>query len=182
MSLDVSELPPRARRIPPKHLTLGVVDRNYLRVRGEYKPRSTRAVSKSELPPRARRIQIRIRGDSPIHGTTSACAENTVTKLLRQICTWNYLRVRGEYPTRATPRVPQSELPPRARRILALNINESNKIGTTSACAENTHPLLYTPHTPRNYLRVRGEYKIAYQVDSFTKELPPRARRIHWGL
>ena len=28
---------------------------------------------------------------------------------------------------------------------------------------------------------MRGEYKIAYQVDGFTKELPPRARRILVG-
>ena len=31
-------------------------------------------------------------------GTTSACAENTDLTLAEQLRTWNYLRVRGEYP------------------------------------------------------------------------------------
>ena len=50
------------------------------------------------------------------------------------------------------------ELPPRARRIPSMACAGLWRVGTTSACAENT------PHNPSrqqragNYLRVRGEY------------------------
>ena len=50
-------------------------------------------------------------------GTTSACAENTVTHSAKVLVVRNYLRVRGEYPFDwAIGRTPW-ELPPRARRI-----------------------------------------------------------------
>ena len=91
------ELPPRARRIPCDCLNLQawwgttsacaentwemlITDAekwNYLRVRGEYGPRTPRSTISWELPPRARRIRFRFpRCASPV-GTTSACAENT---------------------------------------------------------------------------------------------------------
>ena len=50
------------------------------------------------------------------------------------------------------------ELPPRARRILENQLKTYADLGTTSACAENTH-------ADRNPARE-------------TLELPPRARRI----
>ena len=114
----IEELPPRARRIQPvlpknwfvqgttsacaentglDHLA-NSIDRNYLRVRGEYqghgilpgrwgnylrvrgeypkqchKERLIR-----ELPPRARRIQYELDVAELRNGTTSACAENTL--------------------------------------------------------------------------------------------------------
>ena len=54
-------------------------------------------------------------------------------------------------------------------------------MGTTSACAENTHGSYYTPLLAWNYLRVRGEYLIHSRVFERPQELPPRARRIPWG-
>ena len=50
----------------------------------------------------------------------------------------NYLRVRGEYVNHHTDLMHQLELPPRARRILAVTLQHSMVSGTTSACAENT--------------------------------------------
>ena len=51
---------------------------NYLRVRGEY-PLTQRARGVgSELPPRTRRIRASRRQKTPIGGTTSAHAENTL--------------------------------------------------------------------------------------------------------
>ena len=112
------ELPPRARRI--QH---GGVDsvawtgttsacaentqavthpaqniRNYLRVRGEYMRNIITYYNKTELPPRARRIQLFHLNIYQLIGTTSACAENTVTGNINNRWGGNYLRVRGEYP------------------------------------------------------------------------------------
>ena len=54
---------------------------------------------------------------SGFFGTTSACAENTVSAHLILAAHGNYLRVRGEYkPERKLCDLPW-ELPPRARRI-----------------------------------------------------------------
>ena len=73
-------------------------------------------------------------------GTTSACAENTASRIPKYHMTWNYLRVRGEYQghgilpgrwgnyLRVRGEYPKQchkerlirELPPRARRIRAL--------------------------------------------------------------
>ena len=54
------------------------LDRNYLRVRGEYVVSSVCAAVIRELPPRARRIH-KESGKNFFHrGTTSACAENTI--------------------------------------------------------------------------------------------------------
>ena len=50
-----------------------------------------------ELPPRARRILLGENWKQTLHGTTSACAENTALKRQTRGYEWNYLRVRGEY-------------------------------------------------------------------------------------
>ena len=91
---------------------------NYLRVRGEYMWPYTVEYSFPELPPRARRILVRKTQKGNHHGTTSACAENTLRAFSMTARNWNYLRVRGEYSGgKAAP---------------------GDTIGTTSACAENT--------------------------------------------
>ena len=136
------ELPPRARRIPNDfgkgflftgttsacaentllRLWPRVLPRNYLRVRGEYHEGLSKRTKRPELPPRARRIRFSPAQTRPKRGTTSACAENTVYKLLAEQDEANYLRVRGEYvPCWVLPR-PWVELPPRARRIPLLTV------------------------------------------------------------
>ncbi len=55
------------------------VVRNYLRVRGEYDMKSLLSKLFLELPPRARRILYSTHGRMQMTGTTSACAENTLT-------------------------------------------------------------------------------------------------------
>ena len=71
---------------------------------------------------------------------------------------WNYLRVRGEYPVNAFGVSSQTELPPRARRILTGSLVLPRIGGTTSACAENTANTIRPTQRRWNYLRVRGEY------------------------
>ena len=90
----------------------------------------------------------------------------------------NYLRVRGEYAAALRSRIAALELPPRARRIRSPEMREESRIGTTSACAENTARLCSSPPRWGNYLRVRGEYAALLQSGQVAAELPPRARRI----
>ena len=52
------------------------------------------------------------------------------------------------------------------------------RIGTTSACAENTTAIFDGGSVTRNYLRVRREYLGNLKTTYNTWELPPRARRI----
>ena len=153
-----TELPPRARRIrrPPFDTTRSsgttsacaentqpcyvgfVLNRNYLRVRGEYPYRGGTFFLSPELPPRARRIHGIAHADPTPQGTTSACAENTCVRPVSMLIPRNYLRVRGEYVFSANSRTDQPELPPRARRILNKHRGGGGGVGTTSACAENT--------------------------------------------
>ena len=134
----MQELPPRARRIrwgdrvdfPLFGTTSACAEntgcnpctpschRNYLRVRGEYYAEPWPNLSWGELPPRARRIRFGRCGVNNIHGTTSACAENTGCNPCTPSCHRNYLRVRGEYYAEPWPNLSWGELPPRARRIL----------------------------------------------------------------
>ena len=81
----------------PTCVQLPKIERNYLRVRGEYQRLNDTNIDLRELPPRARRIHHY--GDPLFmpEGTTSACAENTYRLLLEAITHRNYLRVRGEY-------------------------------------------------------------------------------------
>ena len=172
------ELPPRARRILQGGVTWATghgttsacaentwdhaeaqpINRNYLRVRGEYLGFMGAGPPFLELPPRARRILTVIGGAAIVIGTTSACAENTGRGTANTILSWNYLRVRGEYPRTGKVRIILWELPPRARRIRTVTVGGVQCDGTTSACAENT-PNHATNHGgDRNYLRVRGEY------------------------
>ena len=172
------ELPPRARRIPPRPkqkierngTTSACAENtpplrsnstaawNYLRVRGEYlSPPPGRPLSR-ELPPRARRILAYGIESVADFGTTSACAENTGRKHARTVAVWNYLRVRGEYLALGHTIRSSTELPPRARRIRNRDLIGSPYSGTTSACAENTLRCQRSPVLPGNYLRVRGEY------------------------
>ena len=111
---------------------------NYLRVRGEYGYQWYYSHGERELPPRARRIRKWPWRQCAGRGTTSACAENTTYVVAYGNDSWNYLRVRGEYSPKASSTWPQSELPPRARRILFASLFEKFLPGTTSACAENT--------------------------------------------
>ena len=193
------ELPPRARRIRQVRFrnipndgttsacaenTRGFVGRswrgwNYLRVRGEYNIPSGFKVTLRELPPRARRIRSRIPAWYSCRGTTSACAENTANHTVLDRSPRNYLRVRGEYNRPVNSVRLSVELPPRARRIPSSSNTGKKYSGTTSACAENTTVVLMLNLMARNYLRVRGEYSSSISRTRKSKELPPRARRIH---
>ena len=195
---SVLELPPRARRIQVKpffprlrvgttsacaentslHLQPWPAARNYLRVRGEYLLQSHFAKINVELPPRARRIPAKSSSRNGSNGTTSACAENTKPAPPRACSSGNYLRVRGEYWIGHYKYRPWSELPPRARRIPALELQIQALHGTTSACAENTHSSGERREDRGNYLRVRGEYPMQNLPHCDAQELPPRARRI----
>ena len=188
-------------------------------MRGEYNPCSQKTGLCRELPPRARRILVltiwltRLIGTTSAcaentrgtvfcqvdGGTTSACAENTPNSAIRKGSLGNYLRVRGEYLSATVPAEAFDELPPRARRILGPGRGRRRTLGTTSACAENTHRKGICGTLSRNYLRVRGEYRTAtcpphtdagttsacaenafskLVIDLKLRELPPRARRI----
>ena len=74
------------------------LDRNYLRVRGEYYHMGKFHCAHLELPPRARRILAPEDPSAAQEGTTSACAENTLREGIYRTSRENYLRVRGEYP------------------------------------------------------------------------------------
>ena len=135
---SLSELPPRARRIPrpmrcqgtPLGTTSACAENtrtrrlgscatgNYLRVRGEYRLKAGVIEKIMELPPRARRIHHHRPQRRPLNGTTSACAENTPPWSMMWVTTGNYLRVRGEYIASSFLQFSTAELPPRARRIL----------------------------------------------------------------
>ena len=91
-------------------------------------------------------------------GTTSACAENTISHRGRACPPGNYLRVRGEYMLSWSKSCGSGELPPRARRIRVVVCDLAHALGTTSACAENTQAFIFLQHLLWNYLRVRGEY------------------------
>ena len=86
--------------------------------------------------------------------------------------------MRGEYLSVNPPMMPDSELPPHARRIRFWGTSEKQIRRTTSACAENTIRLKIKPGQERNYLRVRGEYLLPFCLGIIKMELPPRARRI----
>ena len=152
------ELPPRARRILHHINFAGLQTRttsacaentllsvsatesawNYLRVRGEYASFRKRYRECLELPPRARRILVENMLGLSRYGTTSACAENTSPRMIGVGSPRNYLRVRGEYEQFTAQNLINLELPPRARRIQAVENRNQHHIGTTSACAENT--------------------------------------------
>ena len=134
-----------------------------------------------ELPPRARRIRIRLAFQTYFTGTTSACAENTIFREFAETIFGNYLRVRGEYHCPHQNQHYWWELPPRARRIPLFGRENWRKMGTTSACAENTPRVGGRPVHAGNYLRVRGEYSADCIPESGSAELPPRARRIQPG-
>ena len=131
-----------------------------------------------ELPPRARRIHYDGKTFPMIFGTTSACAENTGSCAPNNGNAWNYLRVRGEYPSEIPMLVHAVELPPRARRIHITVDGVDHSEGTTSACAENTAVSGVRSRCEWNYLRVRGEYGWIPPAMAAMWELPPRARRI----
>ena len=192
------ELPPRARRILRKSAcswwksgtTSACAENtrhrrghhrgfwNYLRVRGEYPCIIHRIIELLELPPRARRILAKVMNWLDEKGTTSACAENTGSISHTALRSRNYLRVRGEYTAEQLETLYSEELPPRARRIRCKMTPIQIHIGTTSACAENTKPILFAILFHRNYLRVRGEYTTTPSRCDLSPELPPRARRI----
>ena len=131
-----------------------------------------------ELPPRTRRILEAVIPLIPVIGTTSAYAENTIFVTPFDGLARNYLRVRGEYHPSPRRCPHHAELPPRTRRIRPPCPILANHRGTTSAYAENTTLVMWVLCGMWNYLRVRGEYAIAWHVSRWILELPPRTRRI----
>ena len=111
-----------------------------------------------ELPLRTRRIRPQPSRRTGYLGTTSAYAENTLRAFSMTARNWNYLRVRGEYTLALLMYPPVAELPPRTRRIRSGHWRVQERIGTTSAYAENTDRVKAATDEHRNYLRVRGEY------------------------
>ena len=111
-------------------------------------------------------------------GTTSAYAENTARALASHTIKRNYLRVRGEYFLNKKADDKEAELPPRTRRILTTSAISIQRMGTTSAYAENTGNQFPAVKYPWNYLRVRGEYSVMRSPRAAMEELPPRTRRI----
>ena len=194
------ELPPRTRRIPcafkpPACMigttsayaenttvarSIGKMNWNYLRVRGEYSSILRLHHGGVELPPRTRRIHGRPGFSDRRQGTTSAYAENTGRRHSNRRDQWNYLRVRGEYTSSAPQLTARLELPPRTRRIQYLTKRLVAAHGTTSAYAENTRGVGNGGHNLGNYLRVRGEYRMFWAGSVTVWELPPRTRRILW--
>ena len=158
--------------------TGGYLNRNYLRVRGEYSTACGATRILWELPPRTRRILTGAPGAGVNFGTTSAYAENTPHGSEERRPSWNYLRVRGEYNFTLTDVAARAELPPRTRRIRKRNSELRCCSGTTSAYAENTKWRSSPPETTGNYLRVRGEYVEKMADGGWFLELPPRTRRI----
>ena len=152
--------------------------RNYLRVRGEYPPDNYPRGVNGELAPRTRRILFLNICTELVYGTTSAYAENTSSAKPSNRLSWNYLCVRGEYFARFLHDRAQLELPPRTRRIRSGHWRVQERIGTTSAYAENTDRVKAATDEHRNYLRVRGEYACPLGEHLESLELPPRARRI----
>ena len=130
-------------------------------MRGEYREYWSTDRDHGELPPRARRIHGALWRPHHDHGTTSACAENTISHVAKSQVVRNYLRVRGEYPYRCRGSPCIGELPLRARRI------------------QNFLKKTFKKHV--NYLRVRGEYQTFQMINHIQVELPPRARRILVG-
>ena len=110
--------------------------------------------------------------------TTSAHAENTRVQVSMCATYRNYLRARGEYASELHSFLSDMELPPRARRIPRVSNGRYGRVGTTSACAENTRETIRLIEEARNYLRVRGEYGVSIPPGASFEELPPRARRI----
>ena len=135
-----------------------------------------------ELPPHARRILKTHSSSGFPLGTTSACAENTPFRIRNNRHLGNYLRMRGEYGDIVSTITSFTELPPHARRIPAAPERPAVKMGTTSACAENTAPCSSTVSNTWNYLRMRGEYKSAWVASCIRRELPPHARRIRYQV
>ena len=86
--------------------------------------------------------------------------------------------MRGEYTEIEINVLPDTELPPRTRRIPQDCEFQGAWVGTTSAHAENTTLAMWVPCGTWNYLRARGEY--LYHTDGCITivELPPRTRRI----
>ena len=192
------ELPPRTRRILTKfcaprgavgttsahaeNTSIGVISLdgggNYLRARGEYRFMLRHYPRWSELPPRTRRIRGWGFTMATSHGTTSAHAENTSTRILLSVTPRNYLRARGEYAWFREGIIDNPELPPRTRRILFPGSPSKRSRGTTSAHAENTRHQDAICAVCRNYLRARGEYSDSLIPRPHSMELPPRTRRI----
>ena len=137
-NLATMELPPRARRIPTIDTQNAIPIGTTSACAENTGSILLTKLSIEELPPRARRILTLPWRSSCAPGTTSACAENTPAMCNLWNLARNYLRVRGEYGGDWAGCFARLELPPRARRIHDEHHGGVEKMGTTSACAENT--------------------------------------------
>ena len=128
------------------------------------------------LPPR---VRSRLPGRdhrTAVDGITSACAEQTDSRIAIPGRRRDYLRVCGaDWSCRALT-WPASGLPPRVRSRPAFVTSAAANGGITSACAEQTHPIMDADDDDPDYLRVCGADAGQFIRQEFAKGLPPRVR------
>ncbi len=191
------ESPPLARRAPPvpvpgarrsgitsacaestfSAISLPMLSRNHLRLRGEHITTGVSDPGFMESPPLARRALLDGTQVGAHLGITSACAESTQGWFRVGVHSRNHLRLRGEHSRSPPARRRRTESPPLARRAPRIGRRVSDRPGITSACAESTERLSPATNRHRNHLRLRGEHPRRYPPTCQYAESPPLARR-----
>ena len=109
-------------------------------------------------------------------GITSACAEQTVARWTPACPNWDHLRVCGADNITPQPLVPPVGSPPRVRSRRFRFRFRFNRLGITSACAEQTCIGWLEYPAVVDHLRVCGADRYAYGFMNRFSGSPPRVR------
>ena len=150
--------------------------RDHLRVCGADLDAVSSMLMPAGSPPRVRSGHRHGGRHAGGRGITSACAEQTRWATMIGSHAGDHLRVCGADRIRHYRPTGEPGSPPRVRsrpRDLEADVVD---LGITSACAEQTSPVGYTPYLRWNHLRVCGADDIAAIVHAATEGSPPRVR------
>ena len=123
---------------------------------------------RSRPPPAARRRHHR--------GITSACAEQTLNRVVQESCPWDHLRVCGADAGYAGRCTGDDGSPPRVRSRHIAPGEPGHVDGITSACAEQTTFTGAVFRTSEDHLRVCGADVFRLSGTLETPGSPPRVR------
>ena len=132
-------------------------------------------------PPRVRSRHDWFYGAGARVGITSACAEQTPLIASSRRPSWDHLRVCGADLASNGRTCATLGSPPRVRSRQSLVSLHGCAVGITSACAEQTSPILGKSWLLRDHLRVCGADKALQQVPEVRTGSPPRVRSRPWN-
>ena len=146
------------------------------RLRGEHRSDTSGYIKIPGSPPLTRGTQRFTSNFAPSSRITPAYAGNTCSIVSYHSIIWDHPRLRGEHVYLRICTVTIMGSPPLTRGTPLADISDRRKCGITPAYAGNTEVKQGDIFSDKDHPRLRGEHRLLYYRQTFSKGSPPLTR------